>query len=108
MIVSKLDEEPRSFRRAHWQLMLGDREAAAIGKRWYVPSTCFALIHLGLGERERALDWLEKGLEQRELSVPLIYMHPAYDDLRAEPRFTAIIQRLGLGPALAKRSSMHP
>ena len=27
----------------------------------YVPSTAFAIVHLGLGEHERALDWLEKG-----------------------------------------------
>ena len=33
----------------------------------YVPSTRFAVVHLGLGEHDRALDWLENGCRQHEL-----------------------------------------
>lgn len=62
----------------------------------YIPSTCFALIHLGLGEKARALDWLEKGCEQREMSLCGLKVHPLYDELRGEPRFQAALKRLGL------------
>jgi serine/threonine protein kinase/tetratricopeptide (TPR) repeat protein len=63
--------------------------------RKYVPSTCFALIHAGLGENDQALGWLEKGAERRELSLSALKVHPAYDSLRHEPRFTALLGTLG-------------
>jgi serine/threonine-protein kinase len=62
----------------------------------YIPSTCFAVVHLGLGEKERALEWLEKGCGQRELPLAVLKVHPIYDPLRAEPRFQALLKRLGL------------
>lgn len=60
----------------------------------YVPSTCFARVHSGLGEVERALDWLEKGCEQRELPMAMLKIHPVYDPLRDEPRFRAVVERM--------------
>ena len=60
----------------------------------YVPSTCFARVHSGLGEVERALDWLEKGCEQRELPMAMLKVHPVYDPLRDEPRFQAVVERM--------------
>ncbi|HVX66599.1 MAG TPA: tetratricopeptide repeat protein [Bryobacteraceae bacterium] len=62
----------------------------------YVPATCFALIHLGLGEKDRALAWLEAGCDRHELSLSGLKMHPAYDGLRAEPRFAELVRRIGL------------
>src|SRR5262249_36504839 len=63
----------------------------------YVLSRSFALIYCGLGEKERALDWLERGCERAELPIAAIGVHPAYDTLRAEPRFKALIKRVGVG-----------
>ena len=60
----------------------------------YVPSTCFARVHSGLGEVERALDWLEKGCDQRELPMAMLKVHPVYDPLRDEPRFRAVVERM--------------
>ena len=60
----------------------------------YVPSTCFARVHSGLGEVERALDWLEKGCEQRELPMAMLKIHPVYDPLRDKPRFQAVVERM--------------
>lgn len=64
-------------------------------ERGYVSSTCFALIHAGLGENARALEWLELACDRHELSIATIYIHPAYDTLRSEPRFKALLQRIG-------------
>jgi serine/threonine protein kinase/tetratricopeptide (TPR) repeat protein len=66
--------------------------------RKYVPSTSFALIHAGLGENDQALDWLEKGAEQRELPLSTLKVHPAYDSLRGEPRFTALLRQMRFEP----------
>jgi len=74
--------------------LLGELERLAAAG--HVPATCFALAHLGLGEKDRALDWLEKGLEWRDASMPVVKIHPIYDDLRAEPRFHAVLKRMRL------------
>jgi TolB-like protein len=61
----------------------------------YVPSTCFALVYLGLGNREKALDWLDIGCRNRELPMAAVGIHPAYDDLRSDPRFQRIVRTVG-------------
>jgi serine/threonine-protein kinase len=66
----------------------------AMSERRYVPATCFALIHAGLGERDEALEWLERGCDLHELSVAGINVHPAYDALRDHPRFPALLHKL--------------
>jgi hypothetical protein len=66
----------------------------------YVPCTCMALVHLGLGQREQALEILEEGCRQREIVLQPLKVHPAYNDLRGERRFTAILNRIGLLPGL--------
>jgi serine/threonine-protein kinase len=84
--------------------LAGDRERARgllaqlheQARHAYVPGTCFALIHQGLGERERALDWMERSCARRELPVAACKVHPAYDDLRGEPRFQAILRTMRL------------
>jgi serine/threonine-protein kinase len=68
----------------------------SLARTRYVPSTCFAILHLGLGEPARSLEWLEKSCDQRELPLTLIRVHPVYDPLRAEPRFQALLSRMGL------------
>ncbi|HEY1239653.1 MAG TPA: tetratricopeptide repeat protein [Bryobacteraceae bacterium] len=69
-------------------------QLTARARETYVPSTSFALLHLSLGETERALDWLETGCEQHELTVAMINVHPVYDPLRAEPRFQALLRQM--------------
>ena len=66
----------------------------ALAGRFYVSSTCFALIHLGVDENREALDWLERGCRQRELPLISLKVHPAYDPLRREPRFQALVERV--------------
>lgn len=84
--------------------LAGNREEALgilaqlheLSKQRYVGSTCFAIAHLGLGEKERALDWLEAGCMERETPMSAIGAHPVYERLRGEPRFKALLRRVGL------------
>jgi TolB-like protein/Tfp pilus assembly protein PilF len=55
-----------------------------------------ALVHLGLGERERALDLLERGAEEHAEWMNFLAVDPRFDELRKEPRFQTILQRVGL------------
>jgi len=72
---------------------LDDLRAAASAR--YVPSTCFALIHMGLGESDKCLEWLERASDQHEMPLAVIGIHPVYDSLRSEPRFQAVLKRAG-------------
>ncbi|MEO8595271.1 MAG: hypothetical protein ABI759_18260 [Candidatus Solibacter sp.] len=60
----------------------------------WVPSTVFAILHLGLGEHDRALDWLERGCCQHELPMTSLRVHPVYDCLRPSPRFQEILRQM--------------
>jgi TolB-like protein/DNA-binding winged helix-turn-helix (wHTH) protein/Flp pilus assembly protein TadD len=53
-----------------------------------------ALYHLGLGEREQALAFLESAYEERSWLVALLKVDPLLDDLRAHPRFQALLARM--------------
>jgi adenylate cyclase len=70
------------------------RELEEMAKRQYVNSTAFADIHLGLGEKEKALDWLEKSYEDQESACWYLKVDPIYDSVRNEPRFQALVQKV--------------
>jgi len=53
-------------------------------------------IYLALGMKEQALDWLEKGLPNREFHLIHIYEHPRYDSLRTDPRFIELARKIGI------------
>jgi serine/threonine-protein kinase len=55
-----------------------------------------AMIHIGLGESDRAFEWLEKAFEARDWQMALLNVEPLFDSLRADPRFTELVRRVGL------------
>jgi tetratricopeptide (TPR) repeat protein len=63
----------------------------------YVASPMIARIYLGLGEFETALDWLEKGLEERSFWMVFLKIDPIYDPIRSHPRFGELLKLIGLG-----------
>jgi tetratricopeptide (TPR) repeat protein len=54
-----------------------------------------AQVYVGLQEPERALDWLERSVG-REMYASYLGIDPTFRSLRAEPRFQAILKRLGV------------
>ena len=70
-----------------------------ISKERYVSAYSFALVHLGLGDKQEALRYLEKGYQDRAGDVlRYINVDPLLDPLRGDPRFEALVQKI-LGPA---------
>jgi hypothetical protein len=55
-----------------------------------------ALVYAGLGDDGLAFDWLEKSIADRSLGY--IIMEPLFEDLRRDPRFTRLRERLSLPP----------
>src|SRR2546423_2457338 len=56
----------------------------------------FALIYLGLGEKEKALAALEKAFQERSTLLPYSKMDPRFDPIRSDARFIDIQRRIGL------------
>jgi hypothetical protein len=54
-----------------------------------------AYVYAALGEADAAFEWLEKGYERRQLTVPWIRLVPSLDPLRSDPRFQDLLQRIG-------------
>jgi tetratricopeptide (TPR) repeat protein len=63
-------------------------------KRQYVSPYYFALVYVGLGQPNKALDWLEKAFADRSNGLVFLKVDPALDDLRSNPRFVALQQKL--------------
>ena len=55
-----------------------------------------AMVHIGLGETDRAFEWLQKAFEARDWQMALLKVEPAFDGLRSDPRFAALLERVGL------------
>jgi adenylate cyclase len=66
-----------------------------LATRRYVTSYSFALVHIALGEKDKAIDWLERAYRDRAgPDIALIKVDPFLDDLRGDPRFEALIQKV--------------
>jgi TolB-like protein/DNA-binding winged helix-turn-helix (wHTH) protein/Flp pilus assembly protein TadD len=53
-----------------------------------------AVIHAALGDTDQAMNWLEKGFEER--FNPGVLLRPGFDPLRSDPRFQELVRRVGL------------
>lgn len=73
----------------------------AISHERYVPPYAFALIHIGLGHTERALDWLQHAFNVRDVHVIWLPMDPKWDPLRNEASFVRLLERCGFPNASA-------
>jgi TolB-like protein/DNA-binding winged helix-turn-helix (wHTH) protein/thioredoxin-like negative regulator of GroEL len=65
-------------------------------KRAYVSPLSVAQIYIGLGDSERAIQWLEKAYEERDTALATLKIEPAYDPLRSTPAFRDLLRRLKL------------
>jgi len=100
---SKTEFEPTY----HWHLgyiygVAGKREKALeilnyyfeLLKKEFVWPSNVAFIYIGLGEKDKAFEWLEKTYEQREAWLDQLKVDPMYDSLRSDPRFQDLEGRM--------------
>jgi len=60
------------------------------------PPTSFAFIYIGLGERDAAFRWLDKALLNDRFMISGLKVWPVYDSLHNDPRYFALLAKLGL------------
>ena len=65
-------------------------------KERYTPALAFAVVHVGLGENDQALNWLEKAYEERFNRLAYLRREPVWDPLRSDPRFNDLLRRINL------------
>ena len=70
----------------------------AASKQKYVPALSFAIVYVGLGEKEQAFLWLEKAYDERTNSLAYLKVQATWGPLRSDPRFADLVRRIGLPP----------
>jgi hypothetical protein len=67
-----------------------------LAKERYVTPYGVALVHAGLGEKDQALVWLDRALEDRSHWLVWLKLDPRLDTLRSDHRFRSLLLAVGL------------
>ena len=68
----------------------------ALSARRFVPAFAIAAVYVGLDDREKAFEWLERAYEERSGWLVYLGVERAFDPLRLDPRFQDLIRRIRL------------
>lgn len=71
-------------------------ELNELSQRKHVGSYSIAMVHAGLREVDLAFENFEKAFAQRDFDLVLIKIDPRLDELRADPRYASLMERVGL------------
>ena len=82
----------RSVRRGEALAVLDKLKAS----KEHVSPVELAALHAGLGDKEAALDALERAYRERDLQMQFLKVDPHYDGLRGEARFQDLVRKVGL------------
>ena len=69
-----------------------------LSKRRNVPPYDIALVYVGLGEKDRAFDWLQKGVADHLMDLGHLRMSREMESIRSDPRYLELLRRMGLPP----------
>jgi len=91
----------------------GEREAALKivddlkrrSGRELIPPFSIAAVYAGLGDPTQGIEWLNRGIDQKDVYIPENFSEPLLDPLRSDPRFRQVLTRMGLGPSPRDSSS---
>ena len=68
----------------------------AISRNLYLPSVLIAGIYIALDDAEHALEYLERGAEERAISLLWLPFHRCWVPLHGNPRFSRVLNSIGL------------
>ena len=101
----QLTDDPRTLALlGHGLAVSGKRDEALrmldqlkeMAKQRYVPAYSFTILYVGLGEKDQALQWLEREYQDRAVELLSLKVDPLLDSLRSDPRFADLVRRMGL------------
>ena len=67
-------------------------------EREYVAPSTIATFYAIAGEKELAMDWLEKAYQERQIGMVYLKVIPQLDPLREHPRYQALARKMKLEP----------
>ena len=74
------------------------RELKQLSGKRYVSGYDFALIYAGMGEKDKALESLQRAFQEHSTWMLHLKVDPRLDSLRPDPGFQDLLQRVGLAP----------
>jgi hypothetical protein len=82
--------------RGYWQnrLALVERQS----KEQYVSPYTFAVVYARMGDKEKALENLQRAYEERYPSMVFVGIEPIFDNLRSDPRYAELLRRISPQP----------
>ncbi len=70
-------------------------ELVELSKQRYVAPCYIVFIYAGLGEKDKAFEWLDRGYEVRDDWFDVLKASPMFDGLRSDPRFEQMLKKTG-------------
>jgi TolB-like protein/Tfp pilus assembly protein PilF len=67
-----------------------------LSKQRYIPAFYFAMVYIGLGQKDQAFEWLEKAYQERSSYLLFMRGYPSTVHLRSDPRYQDLVRRIGL------------
>ena len=61
----------------------------------YLPPYASALVYLGLGEKDKAFEWLNKAFDAGDVHLIYLPVDPKWDEYRSDRRFVDLLARCG-------------
>jgi TolB-like protein/Tfp pilus assembly protein PilF len=103
--AAKLDDSPlirgvlaqalaRAGRKAEAQRVIDD--LIELSKSKFVSQSTIAIAYAGLGEKDKAFEWLDKSYESHDEAILWLKNHPMFEPLREDPRYKPMLKRLNL------------
>jgi len=105
--AARLDESTEGLAQlGHALAITGEREEAIrvlgnlekMSASRFVSAFSVGLIHVGLGDLDQAFAWFDKAVEERSEWISVLAVDPRVDGLRDDPRFQALLRRVGITP----------
>ena len=75
------------------QILRECEEASAHERAEDVNYWALPLIHLKLGDKDRAFEWLERAFEARTITPFLVKLLPFFDEITSDPRFDELMKK---------------
>jgi TolB-like protein/DNA-binding winged helix-turn-helix (wHTH) protein len=80
--------------KGYWKRKVENYKESA--KSGYAPPVLTAMACVRIGDKQCALEWLEKGFQERDALMINLRVEPVFDGLREDPRFQALVRRVGI------------